>query len=118
MIPGYGRPGPRKDERIEPAMALASELGFASGPYVKLAFDIQKILSQGRWRLDMSIAALSAALHADQGISTQEYRLFAVLNFSAGMFPCYLEASEKTVGTFFPLSCHRIQYEGKLHRVW
>src|SRR5699024_10228932 len=118
VIPGYGRPITRKDERIEPLMALAEELGFSKGPYVKLVFDIEKILLQGRWRLYMNIAALSAALIADQGLSCREYYHYAILSFSAAMFPCYLDTLKKTEGSFFPLSCDRIQYEGKSRRTW
>jgi hypothetical protein len=117
-IPGYGRPITRKDERIEPLMALAEELGFSKGPYVKLAFDVEKILLQGRWRLYMNIAALSAALAADQGLSTREYYHYVILSFSAGMFPCYIDALEKVEGIFFPLTCDRVQYEGKPRRAW
>lgn len=117
-IPGYGRPITRKDERIEPLMALAEKLGFSQGPYVKLAFEIEKKLLEGRWRLYMNVAALSAALVADQGLSRHEYYHYAILSFSAGMFPCYIDALKKTEGTFFPLSCDRIQYEGKPRRNW
>jgi hypothetical protein len=118
IIPGYGRPITRKDERIEPLMALAKELGFSQGPYVKLAFDVEKILLAGRWRLYMNIAAFSAALAADQGLSRREYYHYAILSFSAGMFPCYIDALKKAEGTFFPLTCDRIQYEGAPRRAW
>lgn len=118
VIPGYGRPITRKDERIEPLMILAEELGFSKGPYVKLAFEVEKILLAGRWRLYMNIAALSAALAADQRLSRREYYHYAILSFSAGMFPCYLDTLKKAEGTFFPLSCDRIQYEGKPRRIW
>jgi hypothetical protein len=118
VIPGYGRPVIRKDERIEPLMALAEELGFSKGPYVKLVFDVERVLLQGRWRLYMNIAAFSAALIADQGLSAHEYYHLAILSFSAGMFPCYIDALEKIEGTFFPLTCDRIQYEGKPRRSW
>jgi hypothetical protein len=118
IIPGYGRPITRKDERIEPLMALAKKLGFSKGPYVKLAFDVEKILLDGRWRLHMNIASVMAALAADQGLSCREYYHYAILSFSAGMLPCYIEALEKTEGTFFPLNCDRIQYEGKPRRAW
>jgi hypothetical protein len=118
VIPGYGRPITRKDERIESLMVLAEELGFSKGPYVKLAFDVERILLQGRWRLYMNIAALSAALAADQGLSAREYYHYAILSFSAGILPCYIDALEKVEGTFFPLTCDRIQYEGKPRRTW
>lgn len=118
VIPGYGRPITRKDERIEPLMALAKELDFSQGSYVKLAFEIEKILLAGRWRLYMNIAAFSAALAADQELSSHEYYCYLNLSFSGGMFPCYIDALEKAEGTFFPLTCDRIQYEGKPRCTW
>jgi citrate synthase len=118
VIPGYGRPITRKDERIEPLLALLAELDFSDGPYVRLAFAIEEILLQGRWRLHMNIAALAAAAGADQGLSTREYYQYVVLSFSAGMFPCYLDTVNKPAGTFFPLRCDRIKYEGNPRRLW
>jgi citrate synthase len=117
-ILGYGRPKIGKDERIEPVMALAKELGFSKGPYVKLAFAVEEILLQNQSHLKMNIAALLAALAADQGLACYEYYQFMVLCFSVGMFPCHLDAMNKPEGTFFPLRCDRIAYEGKPCRAW
>ncbi len=118
IIPGYGRPVTRKDERVGPLMALAEEFGFSRGPYVELAFTIEKILLKGRWRLYMNIAAVAAALAADQGLTRHEYYCYVALCFSAGMFPCYLDAANKPEGTFFPFRCDRIVYEGVPRRCW
>ncbi len=117
-IPGYGRPITARDERIEPVMSFAEELNFASGTYVRLAFAIEDLLRKGRWRLRMNIAAVAAALCADQGLSPREYYLLSVLCFSAGMFPAYIGAMQKPEGAFFPLRCSRIQYDGKPRRKW
>ncbi len=117
-IAGYGRPVTRKDERVEPVMALAQELGFSEGKHVKLAFAVEQVLVRGRWRLYMNIAAVLAGLAADQGLTRYEYLQFMVLCFSAGMFPCYLDATEKSEGAFFPLRCNRIVYEGVSRRRW
>lgn len=120
IIPGFGRPTirKRKDERIEPIMDLAKELGFSQGPYVKLAFDIEEILSQGQQRLNMNIAIFLAALGADQGLSRREYYHLASLSFFAGIFPCYIDGLKKSEGAFFPLRCDRIAYEGAPRRHW
>jgi hypothetical protein len=112
-IAGYGRPAASKDERIEPLMALADELGFAEGPLVRLAFGIEEVLGDGRWRLRMNAAAVAAGLVADQGLSAQEYYRYSVLCFTAGMFPAYLEGLNKPEGAFFPLRCERIRYLGE-----
>jgi citrate synthase len=115
---GYGRPITPKDERIGPLMALAKELGFSEGSYLKLAFAVEEILLRGRWRLHMNIAAVAAALAADQGLSRREYYHYLVLSFSAGMFACHLDAMNKPEGTFFPLRCDRVAYAGKSRRIW
>lgn len=115
---GYGRPLVRRDERIEPMMSLAGELGFAQGVYVKLSFAIEEVLKKGRWRLSMNVAALAAALAADQDLTREQYYQFLVLSFSAGMFPCYLDTSEQPEGAFFPFRCDRVKYRGKRRRRW
>lgn len=115
-IPGYGRPIVRSDERIEPIMAFARGLGFDNGYYVNLAFRVEDVLQ--RWRLHMNVAALAGALCADQGLNLREYYHLTVLCCSAGIIPCVIEAQEKAEGTFFPLRCGRIHYEGKTHRPW
>jgi hypothetical protein len=117
-ILGYGRPLVRRDERIQPVMALAEKLGYADGVHVRLAFAVEQVLLQGRWRLQMNIAATLAGLAADQGLSRTEYYQFMVLSFSAGMFPCYADALDKVEGAFFPLRCERIDYGGSQRRAW
>ncbi len=117
-IYGYGRPVTRKDERIEPVMHLATRLGFADGLYVRLAFDVEKILLHGRWRLHMNIAALVAALAADQGMSQREYYEFVILSFCAGIHACYTDASTKPEGCLFPLRCARIVVQNSKRRGW
>ena len=115
---GFGRPLVRVDERIKPLMELVRELGFDQGCYVNLVFQVENILKEGRWRLSMNIAALDAALAADQGLSPQEFYQFMVLCFTAGMMPCYQDALNKPAGTFFPLSCNRLNYHGSDKRKW
>lgn len=117
-LPGYGRPVRRTDERIGPVLALLGELGFPRGPHVALAFEIEDILLAHRFRLPMNIAALLAAIAADQGLSRREYHHFMILGFSAGMFPCYIEAVNQPGLGFFPLRCDRIAYEGTPARPW
>jgi len=119
-IPGYGRPiNPQKDERIEPLMNLAQELGFADGYYVKLSFQIEEVLTRpGRRPRYMNISGLAGALVADQGLSAKEHYYYFTLGFTAGMLPCYIDAAEHPEGSFFPLRCSRIRYKGKERRTW
>jgi len=117
-IAGYGRPITSGDERIAPMMALLREQALDDGPHLKLAFEVERILLEGRWRLRMNYAALAAALCADFGMSPHEYYFASFMAFLAGMPPCYLEAVEKPEGLLFPLPCRMMLYEGVPHRRW
>jgi hypothetical protein len=68
--------------------------------------------------MNMNITGLAAALSADQGLKTYEYHCLATPCFIAGIVPCIIDSAEKPEGTFLPLSCNRITYEGKAHRNW
>lgn len=117
-IMGYARPLVRSDERISPLMKLASELGFDQGKHVQLAFDVEEFLVKNRYRMKMNVAALIAALAADQGFTPREYYLYMVLSFTAGMFPCFIDTADRPEGAFLPLSCERISYDGPDQRRW
>ncbi|MGZ4998735.1 MAG: citryl-CoA lyase, partial [Methylomonas sp.] len=117
-IGGYGRPLVNGDERIEPLLALARELSLDQGPHLKLAFDVERQLLGGRWRMKMNYAALVAALGADIGLSAQEFYLFMFPVFLAGMPPGYIEAGERPEGSLYPIPCDHVLYDGKSRRVW
>lgn len=117
-LPGYGRPIVKEDERIKYLLAKYRILGFMEGEFVRLVFDIQNILLAGRWRLKMNIASLVAALTAEQGMTTIQSYHYLTLCFTAGIFPCYLDAINKEEGLFFPISCSRINYTGPSNLSW
>ena len=117
-IAGYGRPLVAQDERIAPVMSLIREKGLDNGAHLKLAFEVEKILLEGRWRMRMNYAALAAALCADMGMSPVEYYFASFMAFIAGMPPCYLDALKKPEGSLFPLPCRMISYEGVEIRRW
>ena len=117
-IAGYGRPLVSKDERIDPMIELIRERNLDDGPHLKIAFEVEKILLEGRWRLHLNYAALAAALCADFGMSSNEYYFASFMAFLAGMPPCFLDASEKLEGQFLPLSCRMLSYEGVPNRSW
>ncbi len=117
-IAGYGRPIISADERIVPMMSLVRELGFDGGPHIKLAFVVEKILLDGRWRLHINYAAVTAALCADFGMSPREYFFSSLPAFLAGMPPCFQDAVEKPEGQLFPLPCRMMSYEGVSQRRW
>lgn len=117
-VAGYGRPLVSRDERLEHLLALAGDLGLADGAFVRLAFQVEQVLLNGRWRLRMNYGGLAAAFAADLGLSPQEYVLFSFPAFLAGMPPCYIEATELPEGAVFPLPCDHINYQGQAPRVW
>jgi hypothetical protein len=117
-IGGYGRPIVPKDERIEPIMEIVREQGLDKGPHLKLAFEVERILLQGRWRWHMNSVGLSAALCADFGMNPYQFYLGAIPVFLAGMPPCYMDAADKPEGLLFPLPCRMLSYEGVASRRW
>lgn len=117
-IPGYGRPLVNRDERIQPVCEVARELGFGDGPHLHLIFRIEEMLMVNRYRMRMNAAALGAALAADQGLSVREYYMYLIPSFLGGMLPCYIEALDRQEGTFLPLSCDQLAYEGRSARPW
>ena len=117
-IGGYGRPIVSGDERIVPTMAIVREQGLENGPHLKLAFEVERILLQGRWRWHMNDGGLTAALCADFGMSAYEYHCFCIPAFLAGMPPCYLDAADKPESLLFPLPCRMMSYEGAPRRRW
>lgn len=117
-IYGFGRPVMEGDERIPPLMELARNLNFADGKFVKLVFEIAKILKNGPKKLEMNVAALDAALCADQGLNVREFYYFMIYSFTAGMPVCHIDSTNNTEGAFFPLRCGRIKYTGSDNRRW
>ncbi|MDW3095061.1 MAG: citrate/2-methylcitrate synthase [Gammaproteobacteria bacterium] len=117
-IYGYGRPIANGDERIQPIKELMVKNGFDNGKHVQLANEVEKFLMSGRWRLQMNITGLAAAIGADMGFSVKEYYLYAVNGFNAGITACFADASSKDEGTLFPLRCNRIDYDGIENRKW
>jgi hypothetical protein len=115
-IPGYGRPLRSEDERIVPTLRLARRLDLCDGTYVHLAMEVARILKQ--YRMGMNIAAINAALIADQGVTVPEYKRMAVLAFSAGLIHCELDAARHPEGALFPLRCNRLHYSGPPRRLW
>jgi len=117
-VPGYGRPITDIDERIEPVLNTAKKLGFADGKYLKFAFEVEEFLKNSRYKIGMNAAALFAAFSADLGLTPREFYMFSCLSFSGGMFPSYVDAIEKPEGSFFPLTCDRLTYNGQSKRIW
>ena len=117
-VSGYGRPMVNADERIEPLLTLAKNLGLDQGPYLRLALDVEEKLLAGRWRMKMNYAGVVSPLVADLGFKPREFYLFLFPSFLGGMTPCFIEASDRPEGTLYPLACSDILYDGKPQRTW
>ncbi|ACD94834.1 citryl-CoA lyase [Trichlorobacter lovleyi] len=117
-IYGYGRPITSADERLPWLLDCARELCLDQGPYLRLAFDVERVLLKDNPLLRMNYAGLVAALSLDLGFSAREFHLFRFPMTFAGMPPCFLESSQETEGAFLPLSCAHIVYEGTPKRSW
>jgi hypothetical protein len=66
----------------------------------------------------MNYGAVVSAFGADLGLSPEEFYLFMIPSFLAGMPPCFLEARHAVEGSLFPLRCTDIAYEGPPPRKW
>lgn len=117
-IPGFGRPVSKDDERIEHFLRLVDEVWKQDGKYLQLVLDIDRVLLEGGWRMRMNYAALTAAFAADIGLDSRQYPLFGLLAFVAGMPPCFIDQETKAEGTFVPIRCETICYEGAEARDW
>ncbi|AIY42263.1 hypothetical protein LT85_3105 [Collimonas arenae] len=119
-ILGYGRPVAtlQVDERIPAILAHMGREQIEQGPYLQLAFDIERGLLQMGRQLPINYAAVVVAIPLDMGLSPRECYLFLQPSFMAGMPPCYMEASERPEGATFPLRCTQLCYEGPGRRRW
>jgi hypothetical protein len=99
-------------------MALARELGLADGPYVAMAYEIDRYFESTGRPLRMNLSALLSAFAADFNWTPREFNMLLFTAFLAGMYPCYLEAVDKPPGAVFPVRCADVRYEGVATRVW
>lgn len=119
-ILGYGRPVAtlQVDERIPAILARMEHEQIAQGPYLQLAFEIERGLARMGRRLPINYGGVVVAIPLDMGFSPRECYLFLLPSFMAGMPPCYLEASQRPEGATFPLRCSQLRYEGPAQRLW
>ncbi|HEY9025034.1 MAG TPA: hypothetical protein VIP05_12090, partial [Burkholderiaceae bacterium] len=117
-VAGYGRPLLEADERIEPFMALARELGLHEGPHLRLAGEVEAVLRASGKPLRMNYGAIVCSIAADLGFTARQFTLFMFPAFLAGMGPCYVEATERPEGTLFPLPVSHLRFDGREPRRW
>ena len=118
FIAGYGRPIIKTDERVLPLLKTAENLGFSSGPHLKVALQVEKILIKSRYKIHINAGGIAASFMADLGFDEKEHYYCSLLSFSAGIIPCYIDSVKHREGTFFPLRSERLNYTGAAKRHW
>ncbi len=116
MISGFNRPVAKGDERIPALERITEQFGFQRGKHLKLAYEIEAVLSQ-KYNEFMNSGGYRSAFLSDQGFRADEiYRLLSQM-VTAGVMACYSEAVDHPGGAFFPLRCDDIDYQGNPPRV-
>jgi hypothetical protein len=114
-IVGYKRPIAKGDERLEVMEKVGRELGFSERKHLQLAYEIEKVLL-AQFDEGMNINGYMSAFLSDQGFSAQEvYRMFSML-VASGVTACYLDTYRQPAGSFLPLRCEDISYQGPARR--
>ena len=118
-IYGYGRPLVNVDERIAPLIKFVKSVGAKESKYISLALSINDYFQASRYKFQINISAIAAAVAADFGLSIEEFYHLAALSFVGGIFPCYIDSREKPEGAFFPLAVDRINSSPRqVKRLW
>lgn len=118
IFPGYGRPVATGDERIPAIMELVHQYGHGDGRFVTLAFQIETGLQQQGLPLRLNTGGLIAAICADQGMSALQLYYYVSHCFYVSLAACNADALRHDIGSFFPLRCAQIEYQGVAERKW
>ena len=111
-ITGYARPIAKGDERVGAMERVSAKLGFETGQHLMLAYEIEQYLSQN-FNESMNINGYVSAFLSDLGFTSEEvYRICATL-VTSGVTACYVDQRDRVPGSFLPLRCDDIAYEGK-----
>ncbi len=114
-IMGYIRPIAKGDERIATMMKVARQLAFTEGGHLRLAFEIEQLMSQD-YDEKMNINGYVAAFLSDLHFSPQEIYHISSMAVASGVTACYLDSVKRPSCDFLPLRCDDIEYCGKTAR--
>ncbi|OUS09194.1 hypothetical protein A9Q90_04235 [Gammaproteobacteria bacterium 54_18_T64] len=117
-IYGYGRPLINIDERIKPLLKFAYSAGYKKNTLLILAFKIHDYFQTTKYKFQINISAIVAAISGDYGLTLNEFNDLAALSFSGGIFPCYIDARNNPEGSLFPLGVERILSTDQTTRTW
>lgn len=118
LFPGYGRPGNKGDERNPSFIAVLERHNAHEGPSIKLAYAIQDTLQALGYKLNLNMAGLIAAVCLDQNLGDQEFLHYVTVCFFPGLIACFDDAATNPEGSFFPMRCEQIEYQGEPARQW
>jgi hypothetical protein len=118
IFPGYGRPVATGDERIPAILKLLRDYGHDQDKMVALAFRLETSLQQHGLPLRLNTGGLIAAICADQGMSALQLYYYVSHCFYVSLVACNADALRHDIGSFFPLRCNQIEYEGVEERKW
>lgn len=114
-ITGFARPLATGDERIVAMKKVTKKLNFTQGEHMSLAFSIEDYLLS-KYQESMNINGYVSAFMADQGLTPEQAYQMSSLTVMSGVAACYVEESTKPAGSFLPLKCSDIDYQGKAPR--
>lgn len=117
-LPGYGRPVSMGDERVPPLIKVLEKYAVKNGTFVTFSFTIEKTLQDAGYKLKLNTGGLIAAIAMDQGLSPQEFLHYITPSFFPGLLASYQDALNHPSGSFFPIRCEQIEYNGHLKRQW
>jgi hypothetical protein len=112
MMMGYSRPLAKGDERLEAMERTAVALGFKIGEHLSLAYEIEEYL-QKHYNESMNINGYVAAFVSDHNYTPEEAYRVGVCIAASGITACYCDTKDKPAGTFLPMQCDDIEYQGK-----
>jgi len=110
-IMGYARPLAKGDERVTAMERVSRDLGLTFGDHLKLAYEIENILSD-KFDESMNINGYASACFSDFGFTPDEGYRICTLLVSSGVTACYLDTLQKPPESFLPMRCDDIDYQG------
>lgn len=111
-IVGYARPIASGDERVVAMERVTNQLGFEIGEHLHLAYEINEILTRDH-RESININGYVSAFLSDQGYSADQIYNIGCICVSSGVTACYVDAADRVAGSFLPLRCDDVDYQGK-----
>lgn len=114
-IIGFARPMAKGDERIPVMERVANQLGYKPGEHLQLAYEIEEVLKQ-KYGERMNVNGYVSAFLSDQGLSAEQIYTVCVTCVASGVTACYVDSSKQPPGSFLPLRCEDVIYEGKAPR--